>query len=116
MRLLVTLSTLMLLFLPGCDALDSITGPDDTGTTLTGHVTSTSIGRGYYPATVALVDGSPDFRYEGVNTEGRYRFRNLRPGRYIVVLTLGQGAGVREALREPIEIVEGANVKDFAVP
>jgi hypothetical protein len=109
----VILSLLLLSLFPGCDWFHSPTAPEAT---LSGHVTTRSTGRPTYPATVALLDGQPDFQYEPVNTQGEYRFRSVKPGSYLVVLTLGQGAGVREAVREPIEITAGANVKDFTVP
>lgn len=114
MKPLVPLSLLLLVLLSGCGS-DSVSGPD--AATLSGRVTLASTGRGYYPATVALiVPGSSDFRYESTDTEGHYRFRRMEAGRYVLVLQTGQGAFVREVVREPIEIAPGANTRDFVVP
>jgi Carboxypeptidase regulatory-like domain len=116
MKPLVALSLLVLLLLPGCDAFDSITGPDEPVATLSGRVTTSSTAAPYYPASVALIESNGDFRFERVNTDGQYRFRSVQPGSYGLVLTLGEGAGVREAVRGTIEITPGANVRDFVVP
>jgi hypothetical protein len=115
MKALVLFSLLILLTLPGCDAFDSITGPDGQRATLSGRVTMASTGGGHYPAAVALVQGREEFPYDSVDPDGRYEIRNVKPGQYIVVVTLGQGAGTREGHREPIEIVAGSNVKDFVL-
>jgi hypothetical protein len=110
----VILSLLLLSLFSGCDWFHSPTAPEAT---LSGHVIMKSTGGPYYPSTVALLDGhTQDFPYASVNTQGEYRFRSVKPGSYLVVLTLGQGAGTREGPREPIEIVPGANVRDFTVP
>ncbi len=106
----------MLVALLGCGG-DTITNPRGGGNaSLLGRVTMQSTGRPHYPASVALLTGGENFRYDRIDTDGRYRFADVTPGRYIIVVTLGEGAGVREALREPIDIVPGPNVKDFVVP
>jgi hypothetical protein len=104
---------LLLAALSGCGS-DSPTAPDDRFATLSGRVTRTG-GAPEYPASVAILEGGDQFRYQYVNTEGRYEFQPLRAGNYIIVLTLGQGAGVREVLREPIVLAPGPNVRDFVV-
>ena len=107
------LLTLLLLTLAACD---SITGPDDPEATLSGKVTMASTGRGYHPATVALMEPDGDFEYDETNPEGQYRFGDVRPGHYTLILTLGNRGGAREHLREPIEIRAGDNVRDFVAP
>lgn len=115
MKRLPILPILFLITFTACDLFESPTDPSARAT-LSGRVTMAGSGRPHYPSSVAVVAGRPDFRYDSVDTEGRYRITGLEPGRYVLVLTLGQGAGTREGLREPIEITPGENVKDLVAP
>ncbi|HEX6642002.1 MAG TPA: carboxypeptidase-like regulatory domain-containing protein [Thermoanaerobaculia bacterium] len=114
MKPLVALSVLMLL--SACDVFESPTAPDQNRAKLSGRVTQAASGVSYYPATVALLESTNEFSYESVNVEGYYRFSDVVPGRYVAVLTVGERAGAREKLREPIVILPGENVKDFVLP
>jgi hypothetical protein len=113
MRSLVLFS---LLLLAACGG-DSITNPDADGeASLFGRVTVQSTGRPHYPSSVAILTGGDDFRFDRVDFDGRYQFADVKPGRYTIAVTLGEGAGVREGLRETIDIAPGPNVKDFVLP
>ena len=115
MKRLLGCSLLSLVLLSGCDAIESITGPEESVATLSGRVTMESTGSPYYPASVALWDSAGLFAYERIDTDGRYRFRSVRPGFFVIVVTLGERTYTREAARETIEIKRGANVRDFVV-
>ncbi len=104
----------VVLLLAGCNRFFSPTSSDD-GTTLSGRLTTTD-GRAYYPASVALFESSGQHFYQKVDVEGRYRIKWLKPGSYELVLTTGEGAMTHEALRETIEIAPGANARDFVIP
>src|SRR6185436_1139440 len=117
MKPALALCLFVLLTLSGCDRFESLTGPNDnTRTSLSGRVTTASTGAPYYPASVALFEaGVTDYRYESVDSNGNYRFGSLKPGRYLLVLTLGQGAFTHEGTRETIDISAGPNVRDFVI-
>jgi hypothetical protein len=112
---ILLLVLLLVLLLGGCNFIDSLTGSDNLGASLSGRVTSTSRGP-VYPASVALLQGRDDLTYDSVDVEGHYRIRSVSPGTYTLILTLGERGGAREFSRETFVVQPGNNAKDFVVP